>query len=64
MGEWFKAKGIAYMEEDSMLKVLKVVYSGWSKKSLSVQQQNESEHLEKENEMSLKKMAAEKLVTS
>lgn len=64
MGEWFKAKGIAYMEEDSMLKVLKVVYSGWSKKSLSVQQLNESEHLEKENEMSLKKMAAEKLVTS
>ena len=64
MGEWFKAKGIAYMEEDSMLKVLKVVYSGWSKKSLSVQQPNESEHLEKENEMSLKKMAAEKLVTS
>lgn len=64
MGEWFEAKGIAYMEEDSMLKVLKVVHSGWTKKSLSVYLLNKSEHLEKENEMSLEKMAAEKLVTS
>lgn len=31
MGEWFEAKGIACMEEDSMLKVLKVVHSGWTK---------------------------------
>lgn len=31
MGEWFEAKGIACMEEDSILKVLKVVHSGWTK---------------------------------
>lgn len=63
MGEWFQVKGIACMEEDSMLKVLKVVRSGWTK-NVSVYQLNESEHLEKENEMSLKNMATEKLVTS
>lgn len=63
MGERFQAKGIACMEEDSMLKVLKVVRSGWTK-NVSVYQLNESEHLEKENEISLKNMATEKLVTS
>ena len=46
-----------------MLKVLKVVHSGWTK-NVSVYQLNESEHLEKENEISLKNMATEKLVTS